>query len=521
MVMKSKSTIALVIAAAMLLIEWAPVFAQAKKTVKTAAQKPNIIYILADDMGYGDAGVYGQKKIETPNIDAIAKNGMRFTQHYAAAVCAPSRYILMTSINSGKAFIRGNEEWAQRGDIWNFDAMEANPALEGQLPIPDSTITVAKVLKKAGYTTALVGKWGLGGPMTAGIPNRQGFDYFFGYLCQREDHTYYSGHLWENEDRVPLNNKSVNPKITFPKDLDANDPKNYEVYAQNDYAPDLLIKAALRFIDKNKSKPFFLYFPSPLPHVSLQAPKKWVDYYHAKFGDEKPFLGGGYFPCRYPHATYAAMVSALDEQVGQLVKKLKEQGLYDNTIIMFCSDNGPAASGGVDPTWFNSGGPFKSQPGWAKGSLHEGGIREPFIVQWPGKIKAGTTSDLISETADLMPTLCQLLNINPPKGIDGKSYLPTLLNKPAQQVKYDHLYFEYPESGGQQSVRIGKWKGLRMNILRGNMKVQLFDLDNDIQELHDVAVDHPDIIKKMENIMVKDHHTPAVKTFLMPAIDGK
>lgn len=502
-----------------LLIIFIQGFAQSKKVAPHRSSHPNIVYILADDLGYGDLGCYGQKKIETPNIDALAKNGMLFTQHYAMPVCAPSRYCLMTGINSGKAYIRGNDEWGERGDVWSFPAMEANPALEGQLPIPDSTITVAKVLKKAGYRTALVGKWGLGAPMTVGIPNNQGFDYFFGFICQREDHTYYPGHLWQNELRVALNNKVVDPNIHFPAGLDPLDVKNYAVYQQNDYAPDFLIKAALKFIDENKSHPFFLYYASPLPHVSLQAPRNWVDYYHKKFGDEKPFSGGSYFPCRYPRATYAAMISALDERVGTIVKKLKEAGVYNNTIIIFSSDNGPTYAGGVDGPWFDSGGPFKSEFGWGKGFVHEGGIREPLIVQWPGKIKPGSRSDLISAFWDFMPTVRELTGEKSPGYIDGISFLPTLLGRPAEQKKHPFLYWEFPETGGQQAVRMGKWKGIRMNIRKGNMKIQLFNLDKDIQEQHDVADQHPDIVKKIQEIMQQEHHTPAVGTFRMKALE--
>ncbi|MBE7171584.1 MAG: arylsulfatase [Williamsia sp.] len=486
-----------------------------------AQKKPNIVYILADDLGYGDLGVLGQTKIETPHIDEIARNGMLFTQYYAAPVCAPSRYSLMTGKHSGHAYIRGNDEWDQRGPVWDFQAMESNPALEGQRPIPDSTITIAEVLKKSGYSTALVGKWGLGGPMTQGLPNRQGFDYFYGFLCQREDHTYYPGHLWENETRIPLNNKVENPNVRFPAGLDSLDPANYTRYQQSDYASDFLISAALRFLDNNKSKQFFLYYASPLPHLSLQAPPRWVDYYHAKFGDEKPFLGGSYFPCRYPRATYAAMISTLDEEVGKIIKKLKELKVYDNTIIVFTSDNGPAANAGVDAPWFNSGGLFKSEAGWGKGFVHEGGIRLPFIVQWPGRVKKGARNEHVAATWDFMPTLCQLVGAGAPKGIDGISYLPTLLGNDAQQKKHDYLYWEFPESGGQQAVRVGPWKGIRQNIHSGNLKIQLFDLVNDVQELHDVAEKNPDIVRKVEQIMKAEHRTPEVGTFLMKALEGK
>jgi len=356
--------------------------------------------------------------------------------------------------------------------------------------------------------------------MTAGTPNNQGFDYFYGFICQRQDHTYYSGHLWENNNRVPLDNRIVDPNVEFPKDLDPLDEKNYEKYQQNDYAPDYLIKSALKFIDKNKDKPFFLYYASPLPHVSLQAPKELVTYYHKKFGEEKPFLGGSYFPCRYPHATYAAMITLLDKQVGQIIKKLKDEGLYDNTIIMFCSDNGPTYNGGVDPTFFKSAGPLKGEYGWGKGFLHEGGMREPFIVSWLGTVKAGTTSNLISATIDMMPTFCDLLNLKVPKDVDGLSILPTILGK-GKQVQHDYLYFEYPEYGGQQAIRIGNWKGLRLDMLKGNTKWSLYDLVTDEREQNDVADKHPDIIEKMKAISKKEHHTPELSKFIMPVLENE
>ncbi len=481
---------------------------------------PNIIYILVDDLGYGDLGFYGQQKIETPNIDQLAKEGMRFTNHYAEPVCAPSRYALMTGKNAGHAYIRGNDEWSERGDVWDYKKVEANPSLEGQLPIPDSTITVAKLLKKAGYTTALVGKWGLGGPFTTGIPNKQGFDYFFGFLCQREDHTYYPGHLWENTFRVPLNNKPNPPNVKFPKDLDPKDPKNYEKYQQSDYAPRHIIAAALRFIKKNHDHPFFLYYPTPLPHTSLQAPKRLVNYYVDKFGtDEKPYLGGSYFPVRYPHATRAAMVTLLDEYVGKIVKELKEYGIYDNTIILFMGDNGATFEAGSDPDWFDSGGPFKSGYGWGKGSAHEGGIREPFIVSWPKKIKAGTKSDLISAEWDFVPTVTHLLDLETPKNIQGISYLPTLLGKDKKQEKHPYLYWEFAGYGGKQAVRIGKWKGIRNNIKKGNLHIRLFNLEQDIQEQHDVSKQYPKVVKHIKEIMKKEHHPPKRKTFRMKALD--
>lgn len=485
-----------------------------------SGSKPNIVYIFADDIGYGDIGAYGQKKIETPNIDSLAKQGMLFTQHYAEPVCAPSRYCLLTGKNSGSAYIRGNDTWAERGDVWDFQAMEANPALEGQLPIPNSTTTIAEILKKTGYVTGMTGKWGLGGPFTTGIPNNQGFDYFYGFLCQRQDHTYYPGHLWENELRVPLNNKVMSPNVEFPENLDPLDPQNYEKYSQSDYAPDFIIDAALRFIQQNEDQPFFLYFPSPLPHASLQAPKRWVDYYLKKFGTiENPYLGGGYFPCRYPRATRAAMVSTLDEHVGKIVNKLKELGLYNNTLIIFTSDNGPSPEGGADIRWFDSAGPFRNAGGRVKGSVYEGGIREPFIASWPGKIKSGSQSDLISAEWDFAPTICRLLGIQPHPDIQGISYLPTLLGQSAKQKKHAYLYWEFPGYGGKQAVRFGEWKGIRSNMQKDNMEIKLFDLKNDIQEQHNVAAQYPSIIKKIKQIMQKEHQTPKVDNFRMKVLD--
>ncbi|OOG19695.1 hypothetical protein BWD42_07255 [Sphingobacterium sp. CZ-UAM] len=484
-------------------------------------KRPNIIYIYADDLGYGDLGCYGQQKIETPHIDELAAQGMRFTQHYAFAVCAPSRYLLMTGTGSGRAYIRGNHEWEERGPVWDFKAMEENPHLEGQWPIPDSTITIAKILRQAGYATGMVGKWGLGAPYTSGTPNKQGFDYFFGYLCQRQDHTYYNGHLWENDLRVPVDNKIIDPNVRLPKELDSLDVRSYATYQQKVYGPDLLLQSALKFIERNKNNSFFLYYPSPLPHVSLQAPQKWVDYYHKKFGDEKPFLGGSYFPCRYPRATYAAMISTLDEQIGQLVAALKKHGLYEHTIIMFSSDNGPASNAGVDPVFFNSGGPFNESYGWGKGFLREGGIRVPFIVQWPGVITAGTVSDHVSATIDMMPTFCELIQQTVPAKVDGLSVLPILRGKESVQQQHEYLYFEYPEYGGQQALRMGQWKAVRSNLMKGIIKTELFDLNKDPKEQHDLAKWHPGIVKKMEIIMEKEHHTPELEKFLIPVLEAQ
>src|SRR5690625_2605979 len=288
--------------------------------------KPNIIYILADDLGYGELGCYGQTKIETPNIDNLAREGIRFTHHYSGSpVCAPARCMLLTGLHSGHSQIRGNDEMAERGDVWSFEAMSEDPNLEGQRPLKAGTQTIGTILQKAGYRTGVIGKWGLGGPLTEGIPNEQGFDFFYGYNCQRQAHTYFPLHLWKNKEKVNLNNKMVPPNTLLQEGAD---PKNIESYSDfwlTDFSPDLMQKEALQFIRENKNSPFFLYYANPVPHVPLQAPEKWVEHYVQKFGEEEPYLGDqGYFPQRYPHAAYAAMVSMFDEQVGEIINLLKE-----------------------------------------------------------------------------------------------------------------------------------------------------------------------------------------------------
>jgi arylsulfatase A-like enzyme len=471
--------------------------------------KPNIIFIMADDLGYGDLGCYGQQLIETPNIDKLATNGMRFTQHYSGSpVCAPSRCVLLTGMHSGHAYIRGNDEWRERGEVWDYRAMIADSTLEGQRPIPENTSTIGKLMQSEGYTTGMIGKWGLGAPNTHGIPNKQGFDFYCGYNCQRQAHTYYPVHLYLNENRLYLGNDTVAPHTNLDDGADPLDLDSYDQYNLATYAPDVMFSEMIKFIEQSKDQPFFFYWASPIPHVALQAPQRWVDYYVEKFGDESPYLGkGGYFPHRYPHAAYAAMISYLDENVGQLVQKLKEEGIYDNTLIIFSSDNGPTHNGGTDSPWFDSGGPFKSERGWAKGVLHEGGIRVPMIASWPGKIEPGTTSDHISAFWDLLPTVCDISGAAIPENVDGISYLPELMGSDSQE-KHSHLYWEFPASNGQQAVRMDQWKAIRKNIRDGNLDLELYNLETDIQEQVNVAGQHPEIIRKIEEIM-KNEHVPA------------
>jgi arylsulfatase len=483
---------------------------------------PNIIFILADDLGYGDLGCYGQTKIETPNIDALAAAGIRFMQHYSGSpVCAPARCVFLTGQHTGHAFVRGNHEWGERGEVWDFAKAVEDPNLEGQFPMPTDTTTIAELLKRKGYATGMVGKWGLGGPLSDGIPNNQGFDFFFGYNCQRQAHTYYPKHLWKNKEKVWLNNEVLAPGTPLDNLGDSLVRTAYDKYTQTDYAPTLMHQEALGFIERSKDQPFFLYYASPIPHLPLQAPQRWVDYYEKKFGAEKPYPGGkGYFPTYAPRATYAAMVSYLDEQVGELVDKLKAEGIYENTLIIFTSDNGPTFDvGGADSEWFDSAAPFRSERGWGKGFVQEGGLRVPMVAVWPNRISAGTTSETISAFWDWLPTFSAIAEVDTTVHTDGINILPSLLGE-SQTVKHDFLYWEFPSYGGQQAARKGQWKAIRMNILKeGNTTIQLFNLEEDPTCQHNVAAQHPEIVQEMANIMEKAHEPSSLERFQLPAIE--
>ena len=477
-------------------------------------KKPNIIYILADDLGYGDLGCFGQEKIETPNIDKLAEQGMRFTQNYAgSAVSAPSRCVTFTGLHTGHAYIRGNDEMGKRGDVWNHAAMLADSTLEGQRPMPAGTVTFPILLQQNGYATGCIGKWGLGYPGSESTPNKMGFDFFYGYNCQRQAHNYYPPFLYRNEAREYLPNQLLEPKTATDKGVDPYNEESYRKYTQEIYSPDRMYEEILQFVEKNRKKPFFLAWTTTLPHTPLQAPKRWVDYYVEKFGDEKPYWGKRGYPCRYPHATYAAMISYLDEQVGGLVKRLKELGLYDNTIIMFTSDNGPAInSGGIDSPWFDSARPFKSENGWGKTSLHEGGIRVPLIVVWKDKVKQASVSKHICASWDVFPTICEMAGIRSSIKTDGISFLPELLGK--RQERHKYLYWEYPEGGGKKAIRMGKWKGLLVNVKKhGEKNFMLFDLEEDPCEQQDVSAQYPEIVAQMRLNMKEAHETPAVSLY--------
>jgi len=427
--------------------------------------KPNIIYILADDLGYAEVGCYGQEKIKTPNIDKLAAEGMKFTQHYSGnPVCAPSRCTLMTGLHTGHAQVRGNKQMGGK-EGWVLGS-----TIGGQYPIRADTVTVAKILKKAGYTTGAFGKWGLGQVGTTGEPNKQGFDHFYGYICQRQAHTYYPNHLWRDG------------KVEWIK---ANKGGKEEAYSH-----DLIAAEALKFIKANKNRPFFCYVPFTIPHVALQVPEDSLAQYKGRWPDP-PYTGDkGYFPHPNPRACYAAMVTRMDRDTGRIMSLLKELGLDKNTLVIFTSDNGPTFNGGSDSAFFESAKPLRG----LKGSVYEGGIRIPYIARWPGRIQAGSTSDHISAFWDFLPTCCELIGDYPPTKIDGLSMLPTLLGQPQKQKKHKYLYWELR---GQQAVRIGKWKGLR---LKPDRKIQLYNLEQDISESNDVADEYPDIVAEVAEI---------------------
>ncbi|HYG75659.1 MAG TPA: arylsulfatase [Planctomycetota bacterium] len=431
------------------------------------AAKPNIIFILADDLGYADLGCYGQDKIKTPNIDRLASEGARFTQFYAGStVCAPSRCALLTGKHMGHSHIRDNAELKT----------------EGQRPLPENTVTLATVLKKAGYVTGACGKWGLGGAESSGAPNKQGFDFFYGYICQRVAHNFYPTHLWRNETK---------------EFLDGNVPGNV---VGKVYAHDLIAEEGLKFIRANKDKPFFLYLPYTIPHLALQVPDDSLSEYKEKFA-ETPYNGkNGYLPHPTPRAAYAAMVSRMDRDVGRVLALLKELNLDENTLVMFSSDNGPAFKiGGADSAFFKSAGSFRG----LKTDLYEGGIRVPLLARWPGRIQPGTLATHVCASWDILPTIAEITGAQAPENLAGISFTPTLFSQQGQK-QHNHLYWEYHAKGGSQAVRMGKWKGVRMKVKSNpNGPIELYNLENDEGETKDVAADNPEIVKQMAQIMAQ------------------
>ncbi|QDT30095.1 Arylsulfatase [Gimesia panareensis] len=468
-------------------------------TVSSAAasekQPPNIVFIIADDLGYKELGCYGQKYIKTPNIDELAKDGIRFTQFYSGnAVCAPSRCNLMTGKHPGHAYVRNNGKPDYVQNMKEKEGWE----YPGQHPIPDEEVTIAEMLKQKHYATGAMGKWGLGHFGTSGDPNKQGFDLFYGFNCQVHAHNHYPRFLWRNhtKETLPGNDRTLNGET---------------------YSQDKFVEVGMDFIRENKDRPFFLYLPFAVPHLAIQAPEESVAEYRGKI-PEADYKHRGYIKREDPRAGYAAMITHMDKGVGQIMNLLKELKLDDNTVVFFTSDNGPTYDrlGGSDSVFFESAGPWRG----FKGSLYEGGIRVPLVVRWPGHIAPGEVTDHLSAFWDVMPTIAQLTGTKAPADIDGISFVPTLLGEPQEQKQHEYLYWEFPAYTGQQAVHMGDWKGVRQNLLRKKnpqMKIELYNLKNDPGEQHDVADQHPEIVARIKSIM-KTGRTPS-KMFPFPALD--
>ncbi len=436
--------------------------------------------VVADDLGYAELGSYGQKRIRTPHLDRLAAEGLRFTDFYAGSpVCAPSRYVLMTGLHGGHAYLRDNRE--------------VQP--EGQWPIPDSTVTLAELLRARGYATGAFGKWGLGFVGSEGDPNRQGFDLFYGYNCQRQAHNFYPTHLWRNNRKELLEG-------------------NHRGVTGRQYSHDLIEAEALRFVREHRDRPFFLFVPFTIPHLALQVPEDSLAEYRGQWEDP-PYDGkNGYLPHPNPRAAYAAMVTRMDRSVGRLMETLRQAGLDRQTIVLFTSDNGPTYDrlGGSDSDFFRSAGIFRGY----KGSVYEGGIRVPLIARWPGHIKAGRTSALPAAFYDLLPTLVEIAGGQPHQPVDGISLVPTLTGR-GTQPRHKFLFWDFNGYGGQQAVRYGDWKGVRRDISKGNRVLELYDLRRDPGERDDVARANPKIVQEIERILLANHEPSTL--FPLPAVD--
>lgn len=432
-----------------------------RKSGTASANRPNIIYIMADDLGYGDLGCYGQKVIQTPNLDRMAREGMRFTQHYAGStVCAPSRSALMTGLHTGHTRIRGND----------------------RVPLQPGDKTVAEYLKEAGYTTALIGKWGLGEDGSTGIPRKQGFDYFYGYLNQTHAHNHFTDFLWRNEERVQLPNEVVYLDSGPAKGIGSAATKRVQ------WTQDLITQEAMQFMERSKQAPFFLYLSYVSPHANNE--HRLATQHGVEVPDNKPYENRD-FP--EVEKAFAASVTRLDDHVGQVLAKLRELKLDENTLVIFTSDNGPHAEGGNDPTFFKSSGGLRG----IKRDLYEGGIRVPLIARWPGKVKAGTESSHASAFWDFLPTACEMAGIQLNTPTDGISYLPTLLGKGSQK-QHPYMYWEFHEQGRKQAVRQGNYK--LIYLLKSN-QLELYDIIRDPAEQQNIADRNSEVVTRLKAIM--------------------
>ena len=424
---------------------------------------PNIIFVMADDLGYGDLGCYGQRRIQTPHLDRMAAEGIRFTNFYAGStVCAPSRCVLMTGLHLGHCYIRGN----------------------GKLNLRPEDVTVGEVLKSAGYATGLAGKWGLGHEGSSGVPTRQGFDTFFGYLDQHHAHNYYPSFLVRGEQRVPLRN-------VVPKEGQ---------YGQGvatkklDYSHDLVMDEALKFIDAQRGGPFFLYLALTIPHANNEA---------GKTGMEVPELAP-YEDRDWPETQKrtAAMITRMDRDLGRMFARLKKHGIDERTVVLFTSDNGPHREGGNDPDFFDSNGPLRG----IKRAMYEGGIRVPMIVRWPGVAPAGAVSDHVGYFGDFLATAAELAGAASPEKTDGISFVPAIRGQRDKQKRHDYLYWEFYEGGSAQAVRMGNWKGVCQPL--GAEKIELYNLADDLGETRDVAAAHPEVVQRVREA-IREAHVPS------------
>ncbi|HEX5443973.1 MAG TPA: arylsulfatase [Pirellulales bacterium] len=461
---------------------WTALAALAELARSESPRQPNIVFILADDLGVGDVGCYGQTKIKTPHIDRLAAEGMRFTSFYAGcSVCAPSRCTLMTGKHLGHATVRDN--------------MQRKPGEEGQHPMEPQTVSVAQLLKGAGYQTAIVGKWGLGMPGDRSSPLDFGFDHHYGYLCQGMAHTYYPPYLWRDDRQEPLEG---NPPYAYGQ-------KGRIERSGKIYSHDLMADDALHWVRDHQEGPFFLYLALTVPHVSLQVPDDSLAEYRGQWPETPVTDSKHYSNHDTPRAAYAAMITRMDRDIGRLMAELKELGIDENTLVFFASDNGAVFPlSGTDPEFFQSTAGLRG----FKQDLYEGGIRTPFIARWPGRIEAGTTSDFVGAFWDVMPTLCEIAGAPTPKDTDGISIAPTLLGRPGQ-TQHEYLYWEYHSAGGAQAVRFGDWKAVRNKIKRQpDSPLELYNLADDPGEKADVAEQHPEIAARALGYM-KAAHSPS------------
>ena len=464
------------------------------------ARPPNIVFFLCDDLGTGDLSALGSRDIRTPNIDGLFARGTRLTRHWAgSAVCAPSRCVLLTGRHPGHAVVRSNREFKP----------------EGQTPMPAGTVTLVRLLREAGYTTGGFGKWGLGAPGSDSDPVACGFDRFFGYNCQREAHTFYPTHLWDNRQRVELENPALSgdPQVARTGRIPAEPPPDEAAFARfagTRYSADLIADQQLAFVRENAAKPFFLYVPTTVPHLALQVPadEPSLPDYQGHFGDERPYLGGsGYVPCRRPLATYAAMITRMDREVGRLVALLDELALSDETIFVFTSDNGATfpGCGGLDTARLKSNGDLRQ---W-KGSPYEGGLRVPAVVVWPDRIPAGGMIDAITGFEDWLPTLLDLAGLAEriPAGLDGVSLAAAFQGR--TQAPTERLLYRELTEGRWQAVTDGRWKAVRQAVgprqADRARPTELYDLATDPGETHDVAAANPDIVQTLEAAMQREH----------------